>query len=154
MQKIIPKSTVNIFFYGYPKGTPKTNDMIIRDNYALSSNDATKFADWVCYVLDNEIISGDVKTKRNWKADPWLADNETLEPDDYKDAHSILQVDRGHQAPLASFKGTKSWSETNYLSNITPQKSELNQGPWKQLEDKVRDLAKEKKSLCYHRSAL
>jgi endonuclease G len=35
------------FFYGYPTGTPPTNDLIIRDDYALSSNDETKFADWV-----------------------------------------------------------------------------------------------------------
>jgi endonuclease G len=39
------------FFYGYPTGTPATNDLIIRDDYALSSNDETKFADWVAYGL-------------------------------------------------------------------------------------------------------
>lgn len=83
---------------------------------------------------------GDVKTTKNWQADPWLDDNETLEEGDYKDANKILKTDRGHQAPLASFKGTKYWSETNYLSNITPQKANLNQGAWKKLEDKVRDF--------------
>ncbi len=36
--------------YGYPLGTPSSND-IIRDLYALSSNDTTKFADWVCCHL-------------------------------------------------------------------------------------------------------
>ena len=50
------------------------------------------------------------------------------------------QNQRAHQAPLASFKGTPSWRDTNYLSNITPQKAALNQGPWKKLEDAVRDL--------------
>ncbi|MEW6533997.1 MAG: DNA/RNA non-specific endonuclease [Candidatus Auribacterota bacterium] len=128
------------FFYGIPKGTPITNDLIIRDNYALSSNDQTKFADWVCYVLDNDTVSGDVQTERKWKADPWLFDNETLEPPDYKGIGELLKSDRGHQAPLASFKGTKSWADTNYLSNITPQKSELNQGAWKRLEDWEREL--------------
>lgn len=53
----------------------------------------------------------------------------------------MLKVDRGHQAPLASFKGTPYWSQTNYLSNITPQKAALNQGPWKRVEDAVRVLA-------------
>jgi endonuclease G len=28
----------------------------------------------------------------------------------------------------------------NYYSNITPQKADLNQGPWMRLESKVRDL--------------
>ena len=30
--------------------------------------------------------------------------------------------------------------ETNYLSNITPQRSPLNQGPWRILEDRIRDV--------------
>ncbi len=57
------------FIYGLPTGTPSTNDLIIRDIYALSSNDETKFADWVAYRLDKDTVTGDVKTKRNWKSD-------------------------------------------------------------------------------------
>ncbi len=128
------------FFYGYPVGVPLTNDMIIREIYALSSNDATKIADWVVYRLDRKTIEGDVRTSRVWKADPWLDEDETLEPSDYDGANAALKTDRGHQAPLASFKGTDYWKETNFLSNITPQKSSLNQGPWQVLESKVRDL--------------
>ena len=44
------------FIYGMPLGTPVTNDLIIRDIYALSSNDANKFADWVAYRLDPETV--------------------------------------------------------------------------------------------------
>lgn len=128
------------FFYGYPKGTPSTNDLIIRDIYALSSNDSTKFADWVAYRLDSATISGPSQKERKWEADPWLEEKETLEPDDYKDAPKALNIDRGHQAPLANFKGTDFAFETNYLSNITPQKSILNQGIWKDLEDKEREF--------------
>ena len=29
------------FFHGYPTGTSESNDLIIRDCYALSSNDTT-----------------------------------------------------------------------------------------------------------------
>jgi endonuclease G len=130
------------FIYGIPLGTPASNDLIIRDIYAMSTNDSTKFADWVAYRLDPETVVGDVETKRVWKADPWLAEEETLEPEDYKGAHKALKTDRGHQAPLASFKGTKYWQETNYLSNITPQKSDLNQGPWRILEERVRSFVK------------
>ena len=130
------------FIFGIPLGTPATNDLMIRDIYAMSTNDFTKFADWVAYRLDSETVEGDVKTKRLWKPDPWLNDEETLEPADYKEAHKALKTDRGHQAPLASFKGTNYWYQTNYLSNITPQKSDLNQGPWKILEAKVRNFAK------------
>ena len=131
------------WLFGYPLGTPATNDLIIRDIYALSSNDTTKFADWVAYRLDRETVEGDVETRRRWKADPWLAPGETLEPPDYTGAHAALHTDRGHQAPLASFKGTDAWAETNYLSNITPQKSALNQGAWKKLEAAVRAFVRE-----------
>ncbi len=128
------------FFYGYPTGTPATNDLIIRDIYAMSTNDDTKFADWVAFRLDRKTMDRAIKTKRAWKADPWLDESETLEPGDYKKAFATLKVDRGHQAPLASFKGSDDWHETNYLSNITPQKSNLNQGPWRIIEDRVRHL--------------
>jgi len=130
------------FFYGYPTGTPATNDLIIRDIYALSANDDTKFADWVAFRLDRKTMDRSIRTSRRWKADPWLDDDETLEPGDYRTAHAALGVDRGHQAPLASFKGSDDWRETNYLSNITPQRSDLNQGPWRNLEERVRRLVR------------
>jgi endonuclease G len=133
--------------FGYPLGTPPTNDLIIRDIYALSSNDTTKFADWVAYRLDRATVEGTGQTERGWKPDPWLAPNETLEPADYTGAHAALKVDRGHQAPLADFKGTTLWAETNYLSNITPQRSDLNQGPWVRLENAVRASVGENRSV-------
>lgn len=128
------------FLHGYPFGAPATNDLVIRDIYALSSNDDTKFADWVAYRIDASTINGP-SINRNWKSDPWLDAAETLEPNDYKDAHAVLKTDRGHQAPLAAFRGTGKAADTNLLSNITPQKSALNQGPWVRLETAVRDLA-------------
>jgi endonuclease G len=143
---VYPEIHCKHFFYGYPAGTPTTNDMIIRDIYALSSNDTTKFADWVAYRLDEDTIEAIYGTRRDWKNDPWLAEDETLEyrpNDDYRGAYDALHTDRGHQAPLASFKGTTCWRETNYYSNITPQMSGLNQGPWKELEQQVRYLVLE-----------
>lgn len=125
--------------HGCPAGSPVTNDVVVRGIYVLSSNDTTKFADWVAYRVTATTI-GPTATRR-WKADPALAADETLEPADNADANAVLGTDRGHQAPLASFTGTDEWQTTNYLSNITPQKSALNQGPWKGLEDAVRELA-------------
>ncbi|MDD9946269.1 MAG: DNA/RNA non-specific endonuclease [Myxococcales bacterium] len=126
--------------HGCPAGGPATNDVIIREIYVLSSNDATKFADWVAYRVTRDTIG--VSHTRNWKTDPLLAANETLEPDDYRGANAALKTDRGHQVPLASFAGTPHWSQTNYLSNITPQSSSLNQGAWVKLENAERALAR------------
>ncbi len=80
---------------------------------------------------------------RNFKKDPLLARHETLVPSDYTDTNAELGTERGHQAPLASFTGTAHWKDTNYLSNITPQKAALNGGAWGLLEQRVRNLAQD-----------
>jgi endonuclease G len=133
------------FIYGIPKGTPASNDLIIRDIYALSSNDQRKFADWVCYYLTPHETFGTLDLEREWRNDPWLDKDETLEgkpskKDDYKCAYNALKYDRGHLAPIGSFKGSRFASQANFYSNITPQKENLNKGPWKRLEEKVRLL--------------
>ncbi|WP_193172378.1 DNA/RNA non-specific endonuclease [Nisaea nitritireducens] len=116
------------------------NRVLIRTSHTLSNNAETKFADWVAYDV---VPAGIGKSQRRvWRPDPMLPPDESLEPADYKGAHKALKTDRGHQAPLASFTGAPGWKATNTLSNITPQKSALNQGPWKRLEGAVRKLAK------------
>ena len=125
--------------HGCPVGAPATNDVVVREIYTLSSNDMTKLADWVAYRVSRESIgeSGD----REWQRDPWLSADETLAPNAYDGASGALHIDRGHQAPLSSFSGTSHAADTNILSNITPQSSTLNQGPWVRLEDRERELA-------------
>ncbi|MBV1929676.1 MAG: DNA/RNA non-specific endonuclease [Gammaproteobacteria bacterium] len=115
---------------------PTGNDLIFKHVYALSNNPTTKFADWVAYEVN--VVNFGASPGRIWKSDPLLDDDETLEIMDYDGANKALKVDRGHQAPLASFASSRYWSELNNLSNITPQSSALNQGPWKQLESAVR----------------
>lgn len=124
--------------HGCPMGSPSTNDLIVREIYTLSSNDRTKLADWVAYRVTVDLIGP--SGQRRWQADPWLAAAETLLPEHYVEAHEALTVDRGHQAPLASFSGSPHADDTNYLSNITPQRSALNQGPWVRLETAERDF--------------
>lgn len=123
-----------------PNGAPATNDLVVREIYTLSSNDSRKFADWVAYRVTAETIGSG--GERDWAPDPWLAPDETLEPPDYSGANATLRVDRGHQAPLASLAGTGRGDDTNLLSNITPQSSALNQGPWVRLENAERDLVR------------
>ena len=120
----------------------KGNRLVVHDIYSLSNNPDTKFADWAAYKVTPESLGAGSEGVRAWQADPTLPETETLEPPDYAGAFEELEVDRGHQVPLASFLGTQFWKETNYLSNITPQKSALNQGPWKRLETAERNLTK------------
>ena len=128
------------FFYGYPYGAPASNDLVMRDLYVLSNNDDTKFADWVAYKLTLHEVDGALDLDRNWRSEEWLAGEETLEASDYTSASSTSDYDRGHQAPLGSFKNSVYASQTNHLSNITPQKANLNRGPWVKLEGNIRTL--------------
>lgn len=124
--------------HGCPTGASATNDVIVREIYTLSSNDRRKFADWVAYRVTSDTVGP--SGSRRWQADPWLSEAETLEPDDYDEAPDALLIDRGHQAPLAAFSATPFAGDTNILSNITPQRSALNQASWQYLEAQERRL--------------
>lgn len=112
-----------------------------RHAYTLNNNASTKFANWVAYKVTRD--SSATNRPRAWKTDPDIPPGETLAPADYDGASAALKIDRGHQANLASMGGVSDWQTLNYLSNITPQKSELNQGAWARLEDQERRLSRE-----------
>ena len=94
----------------------------------------------MAYRLSLTELGGEVALDRNFKPDPLIDPDETIEDADYRRANAAFGYQRGHLAPLASFKGTPYASEVNLLSNITPQKVGLNNGPWRDLEDRVRVL--------------
>ena len=126
---------------GCPVGKNVDGKPIQRSIYTLMNNAETKLADWVAYRVISKNFDCDKSTKRNWKRDPDLNRQETLIPKEYDESNVTLSVDRGHQAPLGSFKCHADAQMTNYLSNITPQFSKLNQGSWKKLEAAVRKLS-------------
>jgi endonuclease G len=130
-----------------PVGAPENSDFVVREIYTLAADPLTKMAVWVAYRVTKDTVGP--SQSREWSSDPWLAPNETLEPEDYEDANARLNVDRGHQAPLAAFSGTPFWLDTDILSNITPQSSALNQGPWQQLEARETKLAVDKNIAVY-----
>lgn len=132
--------------YGCPTGAPSNNTVVERSIYILSNNRTTKFADWTAYKVTPSTIDGPSRS-RTWKADPAINSSYTLEPNDYDDANAVLKTDRGHQVPLASFSNASTWADTNYLSNITPQSSNLNQGPWVNLENAVRNYVRTGKNV-------
>ena len=120
---------------------------VCRKTYALSMNYESKMADWVAYCADkNNLINDNIEQNRDWEKDPDLPETVQLEPSDYRQV-SKAGYDRGHQAPLATFKG-KNWQETNYTSNITPQKPQLNRGVWLDLEKYERSLIKKHGKVC------
>jgi len=124
-----------------PSGSPEDNILVDHGVIFLSSNPTTKFADWVAYKTLPSYITGAEKHSRNWAQDPKIDAQFTFTPQDYAGmSKEPYLFDRGHQAPLGSFKNHPKWYVVNYLSNITPQKKFLNQGPWNNLEAAERKL--------------
>ncbi|XYQ56804.1 DNA/RNA non-specific endonuclease [Pectobacterium carotovorum] len=119
-----------------------SSQTLIRDAYTLNNNASTKFANWVAYKMTSTTQASG--RSRTWRQDPDLPASDTLAPAAYTGANAALAVDRGHQAPLAGLAAASDWQSLNYLSNITPQKADLNQGAWVRLEDKERALSNSK----------
>ncbi|GIU50266.1 DNA/RNA non-specific endonuclease [Shewanella sp. KT0246] len=126
--------------------SPDENILIYGHVYALSQDTTTKMADWVAYEVD--VVNFGPSPGRDWGNNPLIDKDSRLEESDYSGANaSSLKSDKGHQAPLASFASSHYWYELNYLSNITPQHKDLNQGAWKHLEMAVRDAVSYSKPL-------
>jgi endonuclease G len=72
----------------------------------------------------------------NFQPDPDLDEGERAELSDYKGSG----YDRGHMAPAGDMRwNPDAMSESFYLSNMVPQVGKgMNQGIWKDLEEKVR----------------
>ncbi|WP_285374269.1 DNA/RNA non-specific endonuclease [Pseudomonas sp. lyk4-TYG-107] len=136
--EVAPQTTIDNCSVGCPAGGSEVT--LYRQAYTLNNNATTKFANWVAYKITKATPASG--RPRNWKTDPDVPSGETLNPQDYNGASAALKIDRGHQANLASMGGVSDWQSLNYLTNITPQKTDLNQGAWARLEDQERNLGK------------
>ena len=111
--------------------------LLFHDLFVLSFNPETRFPDWIAYQLSPSLVWGFLQEDRSWKPDPLLPSFLSLSPKDYKGA-SKWGYDRGHLAPKGSFKGSVFAYQAQYVTNLVPQKRNLNQGPWRILEETVR----------------
>lgn len=131
----------------------KENILLAHHIFFISFNVNTGFPDWVAYELTPHTVYGDLKAERTLKPDPLLAkaiknhfsSRETKTPLSFKDykGASSFGFDKGHLAPKGSFKGSLFAFEAQYMTNIVPQKRDLNQGPWKTLEEKIRQFVRQ-----------
>ena len=120
-------------------GRETKNILLIHDLFVLSFNPETRFPDWMAYELSPAVVWGFLQEERKWKSDPLLPPALSLSARDYKGA-SGWGYDRGHLAPKGSFKGSVFAYQAQYMTNLVPQKRNLNQGPWRVLEETVRQV--------------
>ena len=141
----------HIYSHHWWGALPHSENLLVHDIFIISFDSEKNFPDWVAYHLSPALVWGQLKAERKYKKDPLLSS-----PLTYKDYAGASNCDgklkgrgyhKGHLAPLGSFKGSAFSYQAQYLSNIVPQKRNLNQGPWRILEEKIRAFVKKGKEV-------
>lgn len=109
-------------------------------NFTLCFDRTKKGAWWVAYPL-HKAYTGTGRTE-TWAYDPKLKASDQADlsrgfPETYEvDGKKVRLYDRGHQIPNADRSANKTMqAQTFYFSNMTAQRSQLNQQPWAKLEE-------------------
>jgi endonuclease G len=123
------------------KLTDRKEQIITHIGYTVSYNSDWKIPNWVAYELTNDELEGETPRSDHFVPDPEVLSGQSASNDDYKKSG----WDKGHMAPAADMRWSKqAMKESFYFSNICPQNHNLNAGVWKDLEEQVRSLAKQK----------
>jgi endonuclease G, mitochondrial len=130
--------------FGIPKPNHSGNwTLVVRQGYTLAHNNVDRIADWVAFHETSDYVNGKEARPDSgaFKADPVLLKGRRAELDDYKGFNGVY--DRGHQCAAGDSKGRGKTviRESFFLSNMTPQASQLNQQKWRMLEDRIQKLA-------------
>jgi DNA/RNA endonuclease G (NUC1) len=134
--------------FGIPTDADASDDFIItRDQYTISYSHVRNTPNWVSYEFDASHFGTNVDRCDCFTHDPALPASYThLTTADYTGAGAFLGqgigMDRGHMARSFDFtSGPLDNAQSYYFSNIVPQFSDLNQGPWAVLENYLGDRA-------------
>jgi endonuclease G, mitochondrial len=118
----------------WPKS--KKGETVEHTAYALNYREEYEQADWVVHLLYGK-RKGKAKRSNDFRPDPNVSTG-SAEPADY----ARSGYDRGHLAPAGDFKWDKDLTdETFYMSNMSPQVGDFNQGIWNDLEQLIRRWA-------------
>ncbi len=100
-----------------------------------------QLAKYVKYTLTAEKLkSRKAKRRNNFFSDPFLRLKKI--PAIAQNAYAKSGYQRGHLAPAEDFRFSQEAIDATFvMSNMAPQKPNLNAGPWKKLEQLVRRLA-------------
>jgi len=128
--------------YFLPSGG--TGQRIDHQGFSLSYDEDWEQAEWVAYILERRNLQQEWTDRpRGFRADPQVRTG-SANDNDYRGSG----YDRGHLAPFADFAWNREYAqETFYLSNISPQARQFNQGVWRELEELTRDWANRFKRL-------
>lgn len=120
-------------FAGVPLGTSPVK-LLQNEGYMVGYDETLRNPLWVAYHLNSGAAGASSE-----RPETFDVDRRTRARVDHYD-YSNSGYDRGHMAPnyaIDSVFGQRAQQETFLMSNIVPQRPELNQGPWKELEQIV-----------------
>ncbi len=125
--------------FGTPTDNDPSNDVIIaRKEYTISYNPQHGGPNWVSWDLSATHL-GSTDRCNCFTADTALT-RQGITAFTTLDYISGGQYDRGHMEPSADQSTTDTENATTFfLSNVLPQRHDLNAGPWEKLEIALRD---------------
>lgn len=121
---------------GMPASTKSR--MIDYEGFAMSFNDDMRQPNWVAWELtrDESRATDYSRNDADFAPDPDVSASAQLE--DYRGSG----YDRGHMCPAGDMRWSRQGMRDCFLlTNMSPQKGELNSGAWKTLEEKCREWA-------------
>lgn len=118
----------------------RANYLVEREPYALAYNADKGIANWVSWHLDATWL-GTAERQDNFRPDEALPMGwYRATPSHYTNSG----FDRGHLCPSGDRTGSQSDNQaTFFMTNIIPQASDNNQGPWQELEAYCRTLVEQ-----------
>src|SRR5438094_228874 len=121
-----------------PWGRPACSRMLFDVEYVLCYDVDRKVALWASYRLEAADVV-DAARVNAFRTDPRLPIDQNAACDDYKGSG----FDRGHTVPRSDMnRSLAAMVNTFFLTNMTPQRPNVNQGAWARLEDWVRAWAR------------
>jgi endonuclease G len=118
---------------------PSDDELMLKPEYALSYNRARNAANWVSWELNASYLGGVRRHRGRFLQDGALpAGWYRVRHEDY----SASAYDRGHLVPSEDRSRTAEENLATFrLTNVLPQRHELNVGPWLRLEEYCHTLA-------------
>ncbi|WP_013334518.1 DNA/RNA non-specific endonuclease [Gloeothece verrucosa] len=133
-------------------GSDPNNLLMIKRQYALSYNGSKSIANWVSWQLGSEWLGEETRCQNPPGRDYFRPD--TALPSGYNPVFSEdytgTGFDRGHIIPSSDRTNNHTDNCATFLmTNIMPQSPDVNQGPWKTLEEQGRYLVNEENKKLY-----
>lgn len=114
------------------------NYLINQNYYVESYNEVRGIPNWVSWHLQSSDVGSSGRSADFFAYENLPSNFYIVQPYDYNG--SVTGFDRGHNCPSGDRTATTASNNTTFfMTNMIPQASSLNQGPWEGLENTIRN---------------